>query len=50
MAGTDGQAEIFASFMLNLKSDGVNGLRTHNWEQVARSYNGKNWQKKIRNT
>ncbi|BFG79721.1 N-acetylmuramidase family protein [Paraburkholderia terrae] len=46
MSGTDGQAKIFTAFMLNLKTDGVEGLRTHNWEQVARSYNGKFWKKK----
>ncbi|ALL68867.1 putative phage-encoded peptidoglycan binding protein [Paraburkholderia caribensis MBA4] len=46
MSGTDGQAKIFTAFMLNLKTDGVEGLRTHNWEQVARSYNGKYWKKK----
>ncbi|WP_309546280.1 N-acetylmuramidase domain-containing protein [Paraburkholderia sp. BL27I4N3] len=45
MSGTDGQAKIFTAFMLNLKPEGVEGLRTRHWEQVALSYNGKNWKK-----
>jgi hypothetical protein len=28
-----------------MKSEGVAGLRSHNWEQVARSYNGNGWKK-----
>ncbi|RQQ16164.1 DUF3380 domain-containing protein [Burkholderia stagnalis] len=46
MSGTDGQMEIFIAFMKNMKRAGVDGLRDHNWEQVATSYNGGGWRKK----
>ncbi|RQT22181.1 DUF3380 domain-containing protein [Burkholderia contaminans] len=46
MSGTDGQMDIFIKFMKNLKRAGVDGLRNHNWEQVATSYNGGSWRTK----
>ncbi len=46
MSGTDGQMEIFIAFMKKEKSAGVEGLKNHNWEQVATSYNGGGWRTK----
>jgi hypothetical protein len=46
MSGTDGQMEIFIAFMKKEKSAGVDGLKNHNWEQVATSYNGGGWRTK----
>lgn len=45
LSGTDAQVEIFIEFMKNLKSDAIDGLKSHNWEAVAASYNGNNWKK-----
>ncbi|WP_415913916.1 N-acetylmuramidase domain-containing protein [Paraburkholderia sp. J76] len=44
LSGTDGQAQIFCAFMKNEKPDALEGLRNHDWEAVARAYNGKHWQ------
>lgn len=46
MSGTDGQMDIFIAFMKKEKSSGVEGLKNHDWEQVATSYNGGGWRTK----
>ncbi|SIT50600.1 putative phage-encoded peptidoglycan binding protein [Paraburkholderia piptadeniae] len=45
LSGTDGQAKIFISFMKNVKPRAVAGLKEHDWEKVAASYNGASWRK-----
>jgi hypothetical protein len=42
-SGTEGLKTIFVKFMKNEKPDGVEAMRKHDWEGVARSYNGKYW-------
>ncbi|HDR9485242.1 TPA: N-acetylmuramidase family protein [Burkholderia aenigmatica] len=46
LSGTDGQAEIFIAFMKKEKRGAVEGLKTHQWEKVAASYNGDSWRDK----
>jgi hypothetical protein len=46
LSGTDGQMNIFIQFMKNLKPAAVEGLKKHNWEDVATAYNGGGWREK----
>ncbi|VWC83704.1 phage-encoded peptidoglycan binding protein [Burkholderia lata] len=46
MSGVDGQVDVFIRFLSGMKPDAVEGLKTHNWEVVATSYNGGGWKKK----
>nr|WKF55908.1 hypothetical protein HUO10_000352 [Paraburkholderia busanensis] len=44
MSGTDGQVQVFISFLKNMKPEVVSGLRERNWTRVAAGYNGLYWQ------
>ncbi|GAB2875259.1 N-acetylmuramidase family protein [Paraburkholderia jirisanensis] len=44
ISGTDGQVAIFVEFMKNTKRKAIHGLRNHDWEMVASSYNGADWE------